>query len=59
VGKNKNKEKKAPPPPPESGSGAYKCKGCDAYTFGAPYRLNGYNYCKYCLEKEGIKPEDQ
>ena len=56
MGKDK-KEKENKITPPESGSGAYKCKGCDAYTFGAPYRLNGHNYCKYCLEKEGIKPE--
>ena len=50
MGKNKNIDT-------SNNNSAFKCKGCNAYTFGGPVRINGQNYCKYCVEKEGIKPE--
>ena len=50
---NRSKKNKKDENEPKSiiNNGPFKCKGCDAYTFGAPIRRNNQNFCEYCIEK--------
>ena len=50
LNRSKNKKKDSEPKSIVN-NGPFKCKGCDAYTFGAPIRLNNQNFCEYCIEK--------
>ena len=39
------------------GSGSFKCRQCNSFTFGEPHSRDskGKPICKYCVEKQGNK----